>query len=91
MREIHGVQKRQIKNLSFCVSKTKWHNAAHISQPPQGSEHLEDSLSVAERIHLFSDSTMDHLLKAERGNEGRDRERNGEITVISMVGESDCG
>lgn len=36
------------------------------------------------------DSRMDHPLKAEKGNEGRERERNGEITAIGTVAESDC-
>lgn len=46
--------------------------------------------ATTERIHRSYDSRIDHPLKAGKGNEGGDRERNGEITVISIVAESDC-
>lgn len=44
--------------------------------------------ATAERIHPLYDSRMDHPLKAVKGNEGRDRERNSEITVIWAAAES---
>lgn len=49
------------------------------------------SQPLQSRIHLADDSRMDHPLKAEKGNEERDREGSGEITVISIVAQSDCG
>ena len=44
--------------------------------------------ATTERIHLLYDSRMDHPLKAEKGNEGSDRERNSEITVIWAAAEA---